>query len=345
MRAIARLSAIVIVATLVAVLFTAPKDALAAHVQCGDLVTQDTRLDSDLTNCPAFGLVIRDNDVDLDLAGHVVSGASDAAGILIQAKNVSVRNGRIEGFSWAVLTNLAEDVTVEDVRASRNRDGGFACGDSRNCYFLRNAVSEAPVGFDMDNGDFPDSVLVVRGSIAEVSGIGVRSVGAVVHLSTNLIRGGTTGVLVSSGHGFSAYGSVVTGNRVTDNAQDGVLLLNDGGFTVRNNRILRNGLDGIRGPLAGSPDNVIVANTVIDNGHDGIYLDASNSLVARNRGDRNGDDGIELHGSPPSLTVTGNQANWNADLGIEALGAIHDGGGNRAKHNGNPAQCIGVSCR
>jgi parallel beta-helix repeat protein len=345
MRAFTRPSAIVVVAALAAMLVALPKNALAAHLQCGDLVTQDTALDSDLTNCPGFGLVIREDGVDLDLGGHLIHGQSDRAGVLIQARNVSVRNGRIEGFSTAVLTNLAQDTTVEDVQARRSQGAAFACEDSHNCYFVGDVAIGAQVGFDMDNGDFPNSVMVVRDSVAEVSGVGVRSVGAVAHVSTNLIRGATTGVLVSSGHGFSAYGSVVASNRITDNAQYGVLLLNDGGFTVRHNRILRNGLDGIRGPLAGSPGNSIIANTVIGNGHDGVYLEASNSLVARNRANRNGDDGIELHGTPPSITVTGNQANWNADLGIEALGDIRDGDGNRARHNGNPAQCVGVACR
>lgn len=33
------------------------------------------------------------------------------------------------------------------------------------------------------------------------------------------------------------------------------------------------------------------------------------------------------------------------DLGIEAVAGTTDGGGNGAKHNGNPAQCVGVRCR
>ncbi len=30
--------------------------ALANHVQCGDVITQDTRLDSDLVDCPGDGI-------------------------------------------------------------------------------------------------------------------------------------------------------------------------------------------------------------------------------------------------------------------------------------------------
>jgi hypothetical protein len=39
-------------------------------------------------------------------------------------------------------------------------------------------------------------------------------------------------------------------------------------------------------------------------------------------------------------TLTSNRSDRNADLGIEALSGVTDGGGNRAKHNGNPAQCV-----
>ena len=39
------------------------------------------------------------------------------------------------------------------------------------------------------------------------------------------------------------------------------------------------------------------------------------------------------------------QANGNGDLGIEAVDGTIDGGKNKAAGNGNPAQCVGVSCK
>ena len=69
--------------------------------------------------------------------------------------------------------------------------------------------------------------------------------------------------------------------------------------------------------------------------------------IERNRTERNGDDGIDVDvgefGSP--ITVRANRAFFNVDLGIEADPGTIDGGGNRAKHNGNPLQCLGVRCR
>jgi hypothetical protein len=42
--------------------------------------------------------------------------------------------------------------------------------------------------------------------------------------------------------------------------------------------------------------------------------------------------------------VAGNTANNNGNLGILAVPGTIDGGGNNASGNGNPAQCVGVSC-
>src|SRR3954452_16066941 len=47
----------------------------------------------------------------------------------------------------------------------------------------------------------------------------------------------------------------------------------------------------------------------------------------------------------PATTVTRNLAVHNANLGIEAIPGVIDGGGNRAFGNGNPAQCINIACR
>jgi hypothetical protein len=51
--------------------------ALANHVRCGDTITTDTTLDSDLVNCPNNGIVIGADNITLDLNGHTIDG--DAA--------------------------------------------------------------------------------------------------------------------------------------------------------------------------------------------------------------------------------------------------------------------------
>ena len=55
-----------------------------------------------------------------------------------------------------------------------------------------------------------------------------------------------------------------------------------------------------------------------------------------------GDDGLDVDSAATKLL--GNFAMLNGDLGIEAVPGVTDGGGNRARHNGNAAQCTGVAC-
>jgi hypothetical protein len=66
------------------------------------------------------------------------------------------------------------------------------------------------------------------------------------------------------------------------------------------------------------------------------------SLLRRNRARRAGDDGFDVEGR--STKLTRNRARRNGDLGIEAVRGVIDGGGNIARHNGDPRQCTHVAC-
>ena len=101
------------VLTIAASLLLAPS-ALAAHVGCGDVVTQDTTLDSDLL-CAGDGLTVAASDVTLDLGGHVIRGTGSAGsrGVRIhtmhpeplELQGIGVRNGEFEA-SHLVQTSM-----------------------------------------------------------------------------------------------------------------------------------------------------------------------------------------------------------------------------------------------
>ncbi|MCD6016346.1 MAG: hypothetical protein K0R88_2430 [Solirubrobacterales bacterium] len=55
-----------------------------------------------------------------------------------------------------------------------------------------------------------------------------------------------------------------------------------------------------------------------------------------------GDDGFDVESR--STRLTKNRAVRNADLGIAALRGVIDGGGNAARHNGDPGQSTHLSC-
>jgi parallel beta-helix repeat protein len=81
-----------------------------------------------------------------------------------------------------------------------------------------------------------------------------------------------------------------------------------------------------------------------DSTGDGIFVDAATTgtRVRGNVAANNGDDGIDVES--PATTLIDNVANNNHDLGIDAVTGVVDGGGNKASGNGNPLQCLNVSC-
>ena len=67
---------IVVVAALTVVVAVVAGASMAqtGGLSCGDTVTVDTTLDSDLIGCRSNGLVIGADNITLDLNGHTISG-------------------------------------------------------------------------------------------------------------------------------------------------------------------------------------------------------------------------------------------------------------------------------
>jgi hypothetical protein len=67
---------------------SAPRTAVhlaATQVQCGDMITTDTRLSRDLNNCPADAVIIGAPRVTLDLDGHTIDGVGAGIGVNMTA--------------------------------------------------------------------------------------------------------------------------------------------------------------------------------------------------------------------------------------------------------------------
>ena len=189
-----------------------------------------------------------------------------------------------------------------------------------------------------------DSVGLSRGStnVLEHSRLaGNRSAGVTLDNTTggnriveNVIAGNGTGIRYWYGSSHPARGEVFAGNRVVDNEGNGIAA----GAGIAPFFIHKT---------------LIVGNDVRRNGADGILIDGrgSGNVVEGNRARFNGDDGIDAAcGADVCIpgvfvTLSANAARHNGDLGIEADPYAGDGGGNRARHNGDPAECTGVACR
>jgi hypothetical protein len=109
-----------------------------------------------------------------------------------------------------------------------------------------------------------------------------------------------------------------------------------------------------RGLILASDGTVLARNLVTANVGDGIFVygpweyaglqlpGAGGTVVLGNLTYGNGDDGIDVRSA--ATTITDNRADRNADLGIEATAGVTDGGRNHATGNGNPLQCVNVTC-
>lgn len=136
-----------------------------------------------------------------------------------------------------------------------------------------------------------------------------------------------------------AHGSVVSQNVLNDN-QWAISVSATNGAVVERNQLAGTHGTGIA-VFDGSIGTTISQNVVTFGWVEGIRTSfgTAGSIVVQNKTSHNGWDGITVH----SATVTKNTSTYNGWLGIRAMTSI-DGGGNKAAYNGDPAQCLGVTC-
>jgi parallel beta-helix repeat protein len=286
-----------------------------ARVLCGDVLTEDTVLKNDLTNCRGDGLIIGADGVMVDLNGHEIDGAQAAGSAGIRNRghdDVIIKDGDFVGLDIGDFETGILLRGVEHNRASRLRVEGSSFGialfDSHsNVISGNNALGGAVnqcgtvrgAGIALFNSPRND----IQRNSAELSDFGI----ALLTSHRNLLEENQSAPSDSDGNQcFGIY--VADSNR----------------NVVRNNVAANNDIDGIFVP-AGNRDTLIVGNRAVFNGDDGIDVNSSATTITRNTANENGV-------FPPS------------GFGIEAVPGVTDGGGNRAKNNGDPRQCVNVDC-
>lgn len=133
-------------------------------------------------------------------------------------------------------------------------------------------------------------------------------------------------------------------NTVLENHYGITVADNSSGNLVEKNDLVRNVAFGIAA-FAGATDTRIEKNYVVDTTWHGIHVTTGTTASTLEKNDvrTSGQDGIRVESS--SASITKNTADRNGDLGISAVPGVVDGGGNKARANGNPAQCVGVYCK
>ena len=251
--------------------------AAPSHVVCGQTVTTNTTLTSNL-NCSGPGLIVRGEGTVLDLNSFTITGSGTGDGVTVPlGESVTVRNGTIQGFNVGVRGGVQDGFTTTFTTLAgltiRNNVVGIGLGLRilvKNSIITRNSS----IGMDIGaaNGD------VVTGSL----------------ISEN----GSNGITLL---GF-ADGAVFSHNTFKNNGGDGLAAF-DSSSTVVANFAIGNKGDGIRletdlGPLS-APRYFIARNVANHNGRLGI------SACSRINPDHECADGMTDGG--------GNVANFNGD--------------------------------
>jgi parallel beta-helix repeat protein len=306
--------------------------ASASRLDCGDTIRADTTLHRDLVNCRSNGIVIGADDITLDLNGHAIDGDGELVkrcrrefcdtGVVNDGHDdVTVMHGSVREFAVGPFVLHARHNRVLDISASRNRFSGL-------------------VLFDSARSTVRDSSVFRNGLQTDLEGISMFRSDHNRILHNSLRHNGDVGLFMAKSDHNQIRKNSVRRNREGGIASEGV------GNVFSRNRVFRGG-GGIQittvfhGRAVG---NVVRRNQVRGSSGSGISVDRAvkRTLISRNRVAGSARDGISIDSD--STTLTRNRAVRNGDLGIEAVEGVIDGGGNRASGNGDPRQCVNVTC-
>jgi parallel beta-helix repeat protein len=352
-----QVKAAVLAAVIAALFGFSSGPAFAAQVSCGQVITQDTKVDNDLIGCPGDGLVVGGDGITLDLDGHKITAVRhegyipDVAAIRGSANHVTIKNGVLGLFVYGISLegndNLIEDNVIATSHAMQvNGDGnviqGNHYGGSDGMYargngnvFAGNSIKSGHGGLGAEG----DRNLIEHNSVSGDPGL--FTIGFQNQVVRNAVSGGYGGALGASGAEAVIERNVVQGGTLV-----GIAIYGSERARIERNVLLGTGGDGIR--VGVSSGAVIARNVVSNTVEDGIRVETSSgAIVERNRvSDSHHEDGIVVG---PSIVVTKNVASFNGvddgGFGIRGEPGVIDGGGNKAFGNGNPLQCLNVVCK
>ncbi|MCA1684132.1 MAG: right-handed parallel beta-helix repeat-containing protein, partial [Actinobacteria bacterium] len=302
------------------------------------VVSHSTTLTHDVGPCRGDGIVVRGDNLTLDLGGHKVFAApghrvGEFAGIHLDGANgVEVKHGEVTRFDAGVWLDGGSNNTVTGLYVHHNLsppDEASRLGDGIVLFHSSaNRITHNVVAY---NGVF--------------DGIGVLGLGSndntitdnSIHHNTDrhlnmFDPGGGTGIIINSflesevlGRGESLSGNNVVHNTVRDNASSGISSISNDGAHIEDNTVAHNGFYadgspgnprgngiGIDANAAADPTtaNVVRNNLVQNNFAAGIEVLKDGNSVADNRFLGNGQQGI-FNDFGQNNTYTNNVATSN----------------------------------
>jgi hypothetical protein len=286
----------------------------AGNVSCGQTITIDTTLTSDVGPCPGDGVLIGADGITLNLNGHQIVGdfnegaSGEFAGIRLPSRsNVtvagnrgSVAEGRVAGFEAGVVVN----------GGSRNNIGNLVIEDNVGRDDPFNAeLGDGIVIFDSASNQIVNNVVSGNGIFDGIGILGpdsdnTRIQGNVVSGTRGPSDGGPAGQgIIVNGTTEADAATLISGTRIFDNAVSGsgsagIANINNVRARIERNVVVDNGLTNLFGNGIGVqmgfaalsiPSQVLVKdNESHGNGRDGIQiLSRENRIINNDAADNN----------------------------------------------------------
>jgi large repetitive protein len=301
--------------------------AKEAHVSCGDTITVDTTLDSDLIDCPNNGIVIGADDITLDLNGHTVAGNGEPVkpcpkdefcdvGLLNDGHDgVAVRHGSVRDFRIGVFIGKARHARVLGISSSANLLFGIVVETSARS-LVRNSSASGNVGPDGDGmGVFGSHhVRILHNSIRRNGQLGIHVAKSThILINQNVISRNPTAI------SLEANRNEVSRNLVSRNG-------NGIGIEGNHNVVRENHVDRSRGdeggfgiPLARGDHNLIAGNTIRDTQASAIsvgFEPGTDNVVRGNRIRGAGEAGVLVDSRGGHTLILGNVIRGAAEDGV-----------------------------
>jgi parallel beta-helix repeat protein len=274
-------------------------------VTCGQTVTSSISLANSLTGCSGHGLVIGADNITIDLAGHSISGTNSpgSEGIADDGHpGARILNGTIENFFVnGIGLRAAPRSQVISLTIRKIGAGG-----------VENEVSAGVLVKDSPNTLVIASTVTNDVSAFQSDGVDV----------------------------LSSAGTTVSGNRLADNAWDGMVAIDSPHTRIIGNAINGNQNQGVEVNF-GSDGTLLAGNSARDNVMSGLVVGAvSGARIEANTLTGNGESGLfmfDLHNS----RVSANRASGNG-VGIDLEGGQHGSTGNRLASNDTSNNTAGL---
>jgi parallel beta-helix repeat protein len=332
-----------------AIFAVAPSTASAQPLTCGQVITEDTMLENDLTDCSGDGIVIGAEGITLDLNGHTVTGSlcdtdcppNNGVDNTAGYDRVRILNGTIRSFEHSVALVGAEENILAGLTV-----GGFPVQRSFIGLFLSHSNDNELDAITALGGD--PAVLLSASDRNRISGSSLQGgVSIRVGRSLAFVDGSDENEVERSQLGGEEGAGIFdsTANRFVrnqiDGGHEGIALASARGTVISHNTLTSSGFGAITiVTYSASDENVIRDNEMPSGGirivgdrnrieHNNVqgrfaYLDESAieilsgdaNLVLHNRA-RGGADGIAVRSGATATLIQGNAVVDAMDDGVD----------------------------